>query len=43
MDPPHVTTEFVTATIPVVLRIMPLLGSPAPIGYIYDPTPVEYD
>jgi hypothetical protein len=39
MDPPHVTTAFVAATTPVVLRIMPLPGSPAPIGYIYDPTP----
>ena len=41
MDPPHVTTAPVAATTPVVLRIMPLLGSPAPIGYIYDPTPAR--
>ena len=41
MDPPNVTTAFVAATTPVVLRIMPLLGSPAPIGYIYDPTPAR--
>jgi hypothetical protein len=41
MDPPNVTTAFVAATTPVVLRIMPLLGSPAPIGYIYNPTPAR--
>jgi hypothetical protein len=41
MDPPHIMTAFVAATTPVVLRIMPLLGSPAPIGYIYDPTPAR--
>ena len=41
MDPPHVTTASVAATTPVVLRIMPLLGSSAPIGYIYDPTPAR--
>ena len=41
MDPPNVTMAFVAATTPVVLRIMPLLGSPAPIGYIYDPTPAR--
>ena len=41
MDPPHVTTAPVAATTPVVLRIMPLLGSQAPIGYIYDPTPAR--
>ena len=41
MDPPHVTTAFVAATTPVALRIMPLPGSPAPIGYIYDPTPAR--
>ena len=39
MDTFNVTTASVVATTPVVLRIMPLLGSPAPIGYIYDPTP----
>ena len=42
MDPPHVTTAPVAATTPVVLRIMPLLGSQAPIGYIYDPTPARH-
>ncbi len=41
MDPPNVTTASVAAPTPVVLRIMPLLGSPAPIGYIYDPTPAR--
>ncbi len=41
MDPPHVTTALVAATTPVVLRIKPLLGSQAPIGYIYDPTPAR--
>jgi len=41
MDPPHVMTAPVAATTPVVLRIMPLLGSQAPIGYIYDPTPAR--
>ena len=41
MDPPNVMTAFVAATTPVVLRIMPLLSSPAPIGYIYDPTPAR--
>ena len=41
MDHPNVTTAFVAVTTPVVLRIMPLLGSPAPIGYIYDPTPAH--
>ena len=41
MDHPNVTTAFVAVTTPVVLRIMPLLGSPAPIGYIYDPTPAR--
>ena len=41
MDPPNVTTASVAATTPVVLRIMPLLGSQAPIGYIYDPTPAR--
>jgi hypothetical protein len=41
MDPPNVTTAFIAVTTPVVLRIMPLLGSPAPIGYIYDPTPAR--
>jgi hypothetical protein len=30
---------FNAATTPVVLRIMPLPGSLAPIGYIYDPNP----
>jgi hypothetical protein len=41
MNPPNITTAFVTATTPVVLRIMPLIGSMAPIGYIYDPTPAR--
>jgi hypothetical protein len=41
MDPPHVTTAPVAATTPVVLRILPLLGSQAPIGYIYYPTPAS--
>jgi hypothetical protein len=41
MNPPNITTAFVTATTPVVLRIMPLIGSLAPIGYIYDPTPAR--
>ena len=41
MDPPHITTAYVAATTPVVLWIMPLLGSPAPIGYIYDLTPTR--
>ena len=39
MDPPDDDAALVAATIPVVLRVMPLLGSPAPVGYIYDPTP----
>jgi hypothetical protein len=39
MDPPNVMTVFVAATTPVVLLIMPLIGSLAPIGYIYGPTP----
>jgi len=34
MDPSHVTTTLVAAATPVVLRIMPRLGSQAPIGYI---------
>ena len=29
----------VSVSTPVVLRIMPKAGSPAPIGYIYDPDP----
>ena len=41
MDPPHITTAPVAASTPVVLQIMPLLGSQAPIGYIYDPTPAR--
>ncbi len=32
---------FNAATTPVVLRIMPLPGSLAPIGYIYDPDPTR--
>jgi hypothetical protein len=35
--PPPV--ERTPALPPVVLRVMPLCGSPAPIGYIYDATP----
>ena len=42
MDPPHVMTAPVAVTTLVVLWIMPLLGSQAPIGYIYDPTPARY-
>ncbi len=34
-------TAPVATTTPVVLRIMPLLGSQALIGYIYDPTPAR--
>ncbi len=36
MDPPDDDAALVAATIPVVLRLMPLLGSPAPVSYIYD-------
>jgi hypothetical protein len=39
MDPPDDDAALVAATIPVVLWVMPLLGSLAPVGYIYDPTP----
>ncbi len=39
MDPPDDDTALVAATTPVVLWVMPLLGSPAPVGYMYNPTP----
>jgi hypothetical protein len=39
MDPPDDDAVLIAATIPVVLWVMPLLGSPAPADYIYDPTP----
>jgi hypothetical protein len=32
---------FAATTTPVVLQVMPLPGSPAPIGYIYNPTPTH--
>jgi hypothetical protein len=38
MDPLDDDAALVAATIPVVLRVMPLLSSPALVGYIYDPT-----
>ena len=37
--PPMATETVVPALSPVVLRVLPLRGSPAPIGYIYDATP----
>jgi hypothetical protein len=37
MDPPDDDAALVAATIPVVLRVMPLLGFPAPVGYIMTP------
>jgi hypothetical protein len=37
MDLTNNAPAFKAATTPVVLRIMPLPGSLAPIGYIYDP------
>jgi hypothetical protein len=37
--PPLVAGTVGPALSPVVLRVLPLHGSPAPIGYIYDATP----
>jgi hypothetical protein len=41
MDPSQDVMLFIAATTPTVLRIMPLPGSPAPIGYFYDPNPAR--
>jgi hypothetical protein len=41
MDLSNNVPVFNAATTPVVLRIIPLPGSLAPIGYIYDPNPAR--